>query len=363
MPGLILKNATIITMDPERRILDHTAIAIQGERIAALADPEELQAQYPDFRVIDADKKVVMPGLVDGHAHAGHAMIKTMGDGDGEEWYECVRKFYMEGATTSFWKADAQLAALDRLKNGITTGMVYFGGGDSISRVDDPVYALEHLRSVKEVGVREFLAVGTCRPPFPTEFTSWHSGKPEPKRVTFEQQLASVEEIIQAGHRKISDRLHVCITLPVYGRVAEDLARLDDLKKWAGQTRDLYKKHGLLFTQDGHRSGSIQFQHEHFNLSGPDALFSHSVNLTEEEIELCALTGTCIIHNPSAVASIHGWCPVPELIDKGVIVLLGSDWPPRTGAVTCSGTCSMPCITTARTLKMRTFCHPAKSWR
>ncbi len=325
MPGLILKNGTIITMDPERCVLEQSAIYIQNHFITEIGEADFLEKMHPEARVLDASKKAILPGLIDSHAHAGHAMIKTMGDGDSARWYECVKAFYMDGATAAFWKADAQLAALDRLKNGVTTGFTYFGGGDSISRVDDPMYALEHLKSVHEVGVREILAVGPCRPPYPTEFTDLQNGKPRKKAVSFEQQLAHAEEVIRSGHKKISDRLQVGITMPVYGRTESDLAIIPALKGWAEQVKDLYKKYQVLFTQDGHRSGSIKFQHEVLALSGPDAVFSHCVDLTEEELDLCQSLGIKIVHNPSAVSAIRGRCPVPELLDRGVTVMLGSD--------------------------------------
>ena len=35
--------------------------------------------------------------------------------------------------------------------------------------------------------------------------------------------------------------------------------------------------------------------------------------------------GPALLHNPSAIMSIRGRCPVPELIDAGVTVALGSD--------------------------------------
>jgi cytosine/adenosine deaminase-related metal-dependent hydrolase len=47
--------------------------------------------------------------------------------------------------------------------------------------------------------------------------------------------------------------------------------------------------------------------------------------LTEAEIEVCKKTDTKIVHNPSAIFSIRGRCPVPELIEAGVTVAIGSD--------------------------------------
>jgi len=69
----------------------------------------------------------------------------------------------------------------------------------------------------------------------------------------------------------------------------------------------------------------VKFAHEELGILGPDALLSHSTDLTGEEIEICRRTDTRIVHNPSAIASIQGRCPVTELIDAGVTVMLGSD--------------------------------------
>ena len=52
---------------------------------------------------------------------------------------------------------------------------------------------------------------------------------------------------------------------------------------------------------------------------------SHSIDLTDDDIAACVETGTAIIHNPSAIMSIIGRCPVPELIDAGVTVAIASD--------------------------------------
>ena len=81
----------------------------------------------------------------------------------------------------------------------------------------------------------------------------------------------------------------------------------------------------MFFIQDGHTRGTVKFAHEQLNLLGPDAIFSHATDLTEEEITLIASTGTRISHNPSAIFSIRGRNPTTELIDAGAVVMLGSD--------------------------------------
>ena len=81
---LLIDGGTIITMDPARRIIDDGAVAILGNRIVAIGTSAELQQRFRAREVIDAHRKIVMPGLIDGHGHAGHAMLKSL-DADGED--------------------------------------------------------------------------------------------------------------------------------------------------------------------------------------------------------------------------------------------------------------------------------------
>jgi cytosine/adenosine deaminase-related metal-dependent hydrolase len=60
-------------------------------------------------------------------------------------------------------------------------------------------------------------------------------------------------------------------------------------------------------------------------LLGPFALLSHSVDLTDEDISALKESGASVVHNPSAIMSVYGRCPAPELIGEGVTVCIGSD--------------------------------------
>ncbi len=145
--------------------------------------------------------------------------------------------------------------------------------------------------------------------------------------VSFEQQLETSETLIKRWHGKADGKLNICMMLPTHHPENNPLSEteLQDLIRRAQATRELSKKYNLLFTQDGHTRGTIKFANETLGILGPDALLSHSTELTEEEIEICRQTGTRIVHNPSAVTSMRGRCPVTEFIDAGVTVMLGSD--------------------------------------
>ena len=88
--------------------------------------------------------------------------------------------------------------------------------------------------------------------------------------------------------------------------------------------RSLSEDAGMLIVQDGHRAGTVDASHR-LGLLGPRTLLSHAVDLDESQIELLARTGTSVAHNPTAIYSQFGRCPVPELMTAGVTVGLGSD--------------------------------------
>jgi 5-methylthioadenosine/S-adenosylhomocysteine deaminase len=250
-----------------------------------------------------------------------------MGGGDAAAWSEACRIIYTVGSDEGFWHAEAALAALERLKCGTTTGVCLFGGGDSIMRVDDPRYAASHGRAIAEAGTRSVLAVGPSLPPAPRRYASWNGGKRQDHEVSWQQMAECCEEIIRKEHGRADGRINIGITLPVFQPQHEPAhqAHAQVFREQAMQYGELARRHGLGMTQDGHRSGTLQLAHEQLGLLGPNAYMSHSIDLTPGDIEACLATGTSIVHNPSAIMSIRGRCPVPELIDAGVNVALGSD--------------------------------------
>ena len=137
---------------------------------------------------------------------------------------------------------------------------------------------------------------------------------------------AACDEIIRAQHGTANGRVHVCIVLPVWQPQHDPEHREYEstFRAQAAEYADVARSRGLRITQDGHREGTLVLANE-LGLLGRDAFMSHSIDLTPEDIQACIATGASIVHNPSAIMSIRGRCPVPELIEAGVNVSLGSD--------------------------------------
>ncbi len=324
--SILIKNGMVITVDPDRRVIMDGAIAVEKDLILDIGETMALEKAYDADLVIDASKMAVMPGLMDGHGHAGHSLLRTLGMHN-ETWYNACNDIYAQGSTEEYWAADAALLNLERLKFGTTCGISFFGGGDSIMRVDDPKYAAKHCDMAEKVGVRTFLAVGLRREPYPSLYSEWIGDKRRDYTVTVEEQINVTQKIIHENHDRGNGRVKIAVMFPTPHPERAPIVgkELEDLKYRAKLTRDITKKYDLMLTMDGHNTSTIKFCHEELEMSGPECVYSHSTELLEEEIRLCAETGTNIAHNPSAVASMIGRCPVPELIDAGANVVMGSD--------------------------------------
>ncbi|UFN47658.1 amidohydrolase family protein [Roseomonas sp. OT10] len=321
MTDLIIEGGTVITMDGARRVIPDGAVAVTDGKIAAVGPRAEVAAAHPEAaQRIDARGKAVLPGLIDGHAHAGHGLVKTLANGNSAAWMEACRVIYTLASPPSFWAAEGALAALERLRFGVTTGVSLLGGGDSVMRSDDPAFAAAHCDAVRGVGTRSIVAIGPTRPPFPRPYIGV-DGVERP--VTFEQQMEVVEEVIRAQHGKGGIRI-ATLTATHREEHGDDPAMTAEVARQSLATKELADRYGCLFHQDGHRSGSVVTA-RNFGLLGPNTFFSHCTDLTEGDIDAFAETGTGVVHNPSAIASVRGYCPAITLLERGVNVMLGSD--------------------------------------
>ncbi|MGR3460711.1 MAG: amidohydrolase family protein [Roseovarius sp.] len=322
MTDLLIRHVTALTVDADRRVLEDAAIAITGDRIAAIGPDADLAGLAPSAaEVIDARGMVALPGLIDCHSHAGHGLVRALGAGDTQAWFGACEALYAGGTEVAFWAAEARLALLERMLAGVTTCVTLLGGGADIYRTDDPAYGDAHCAATYDSGLRTMLAVGPGRAPFPQ---TYRSPDGTVTKVTFERQMEVSADLIARHDDILGRRTGICLVMPVYGRADRGDGPGGDVRRMTDAVAALREKHGTLLTQDGHRDGTIAHARD-LGLLGPFALLSHSVDLTEDDIAALEETGAAIAHNPSAIMSILGRCPAPELIERGIRVALGSD--------------------------------------
>ena len=314
--SLSIENGTVITMDAEHRIFAGGYVLVEDGRIIAVG---EGASPATAAERIDASGMVVMPGLIDTHAHAGHTLTKGLGS-DSEAWMNIAGRIYAEAVDTEFWAAEAALSALERIKCGTTTAALLFGGGPDVMRTEAPEAASAHLAATADMGVREILALGPNRPTSDHVYRSYTRGGCVEIKVSPEAQLAVCAELIEAFATDGNER--IAVSLPVFtARELED----QSVYNLSEKSRNMAREKGVLLIQDGHREGSIAANSERLELFDDRSLLAHCIDLTEADIAVLKRTGAKIAHNPSALMSVYGRCPATELMENGVIVSLGTD--------------------------------------
>ena len=330
MADLLLTHGTVVTVDRERRILQDGAVAIAGQRIAAVGPTAELERAYPGAKRIDCRGKAVIPGLIDAHGHGGHSLLKTLGSDTPGLWMRIVTPTYFHYTTPEFWRADGLVSALERLRFGVTCGVSVMG---SQPRSDDPTFAVEHAAGYGAVGVREVVCTGPCHPPWPHPVSYWRDGKKLDRMVTFDEVMAGAEAAIEACHGAHEGRVRAFVTPftiltsidPSNPTPADQATTLTDHDRLqARRVRRLAEKHKTRIHSDAFGGMVRLAARDEAALLGPDVHLQHCRGITVDEVEILARTGTHVTHAPGwGDARAH--CPVPELMVAGANVAITTD--------------------------------------
>ena len=74
---LLIRDATVITMDAASPVIEHGAVYVDGSRIAAVGATDTVAAQAPpDVEVVDAAGRILLPGFVSAHNHLGYTVFR-----------------------------------------------------------------------------------------------------------------------------------------------------------------------------------------------------------------------------------------------------------------------------------------------
>ena len=85
MPEYLIINGLIITMDHNRSILTDGAIAIEENKIVSIGKSKDLVKEYKTHQIINANKGIIIPGLVNAHSHLFAMYSRGLGaDGQGK---------------------------------------------------------------------------------------------------------------------------------------------------------------------------------------------------------------------------------------------------------------------------------------
>jgi len=295
--NILIKNASILTLTDNDKILHNANIAIEGQYIKYVGEvPEDFKAD----RVIDANNKLVMPGLINSHTHIAMSLFRNYAD-DLPLWPWLTEKIWpLEEKLTAedvYW--GSMLSVVEMIKSGITCfADMYF-------------FMDETAKSVVESGMRASLSRGL-------------SGDGDTTK-----KFKEVREFYDNWHRKADGRINVLV-----GPHAPYTCPPDFLKKTIELAKDL--KTGIHIhlsetkkeIEDSYKNyGKSPIKHVYdLGLFEVPTLAAHCVHVSDEDIDILKENNVNVANNPGSNLKLgSGFAPIEKMIRKGVNVALGTD--------------------------------------
>jgi len=299
MADIIIKNAYVLTMDPEMGDLKNGAVVIEDGKITEIAEKTKENAET----VIDARHSVVMPGLVNTHTHAAMTLFRGYAD-------DLQLTDWLEG---HIWPAEAKLTAEDIYKGSLLACLEMIRSG--ITTFADMYFFMdETAKAVEASGLRASLCHGLIE--------LWNEEKGE-------NDLKEGKRFVRAWQGAADGRIKT-----MYGPHAPNTCSEEFLAKVREEAnRDgagihihvLETEAELLAMKERYGKCSVHLL-EDMGFLGPDVLAAHCVWLSDGDIEILAKRGVNVSHNAiSNMKLASGIAPVHKMLEEGVNVSLGTD--------------------------------------
>src|SRR5437588_11763822 len=301
---LIIRGGTVVTMDGSRRVIENGGIAIKDGRIVAVDTAALMDLNYQSRQVIEAQGKVVIPGLINGHTHVPMTLFRGIADDlDLQEWLtKYIFPAEAKNVTEDFVRVGTRLGLAEMIRSGTTTycDMYYFE--DAIA--DETFKA--GMRGVLGETVIDFAVADNKTNAEAMAYTEkfvnhWKGNALIVPAIAPHAPYTVSEDHLKAV-RAFSDRTGA----PIVTHISETRREVDDSIKAKGASPiDYLNRIGFLNNR---------------------VVAAHVVWPTEEELGLLKKLGVGIVHNPQSNMKLaSGVAPVPEMLKNDLPVGLGTD--------------------------------------
>ncbi len=304
--GAIWTARYVVTMDVSRRVIENGAVAVGEGRILAVGARNEIERRFQARNRVDAPNAVLMPGLVNTHAHAAMALFRGLADDlKLQDWLE-KHIFPAEAkyVNPDFVRWGTRLACLEMALAGTTTyaDMYYFE--DVVAEV------------TRQAGLRGVLGQTILR-------------FPSPDSKTPADALAYAERFLQKYR---NDSLIVPAPAP-HALYTNDDAVLKE-------SRALANRYGVPLLIHVSETEEERANAIHERGASPVVLLdrlgvfqgrtvaAHAVWVDDNDLRLMHERGVGVAHCPSSNMKLaSGVAPVVKMLSLGLVVGLGTDGP------------------------------------
>jgi cytosine/adenosine deaminase-related metal-dependent hydrolase len=312
---LVFSHATVVNADS---VQNDVALAVEGDKIAAIGKTDSILAAYPRAAVYDGRGKALLPGLINCHAHLGATIARGFNEDFGfpNSYRLAIRPESLLSAEEATLMA--VMGALESIRCGATTVVEYTGNiGSTAAALADTGLRFVFAESVRDVenGAGPVSAESLARSEAP---------KFSPKLR--DEGLKRAHDLFEAWHGAREGRIRVFPT----AALAEDSS-----PELLHAVRDFAEKHDLGYTihlaqtrweveymlrYHGVRPSAYLAKHDFL---GPRLFAAHCRYVDDSEIALLGAQAPSL--RIRLMAANRGSSPIPALRAAGCPIAQGTD--------------------------------------
>ncbi|MBS4535233.1 putative aminohydrolase SsnA [Clostridium sp. D2Q-14] len=309
---LIVGNGRLITRDSKNLYMEDGSVVIEGNKILEIGSTENIKKKYSTEEYIDANGKVIMPGMINTHNHIYSSFATGMPSKESKNFVEILENLW--------WKIDKKLTLedvkysalntyLECIKNGTTT---IFDHHASQGAVTDSLFTIAEV--AKKMNVRSNLCY---------EVTD-RDGK-----EIMEQAINENVNFIKHANSLNDDMLK-----GMFGLHASMTLSNDTMQKCAKAISDLeagfhvHVAEGIADVYDSlNKYGKrVVERFNDFGMLNEKTIAVHGIHTNKREMDILRDTNTMVVHNSeSNMGNAVGCAPVIEMLKNDILVGLGTD--------------------------------------
>ena len=295
---ILIKNALIL--NPNNFENKKQSLLIKDDLIAEIA--ETIDEGNVD-KIIDAEGKILLPGLINTHTHLSMTLFRGLADDLSLDSWLNDHIWPMEANLNGdYCYIGALLGAVELIKSGTTTfSDMYF-------------YMEDVARAVEDAGIRAVLSYGMI------DF-----GDSEKREAEIEENL----QLFKSCNGMADGRIKVFFGPHSPYTASEDLLiKVRELADEYNMGIHIHVSETEKEINDSlDEKGLRPFEYlEKIGFLGPDVVAAHCVWLSDEEIKIIKKHDVKVSHNPcSNMKLASGIAPVSKLIENDICVSIGTD--------------------------------------
>jgi 5-methylthioadenosine/S-adenosylhomocysteine deaminase len=297
---VVIKNGMILAMDEKLILHEKADLAISGPEIVDISSKTEYKAK----KTIDAQGKLVMPGLINTHTHAAMTMMRGLADDMPLDvwWQKFIFPIEKRLLNPEFIKVGVGLAAIEMIKSGTTSFSDMYFFEDAAAE------------ACKKIGIRAFLGEGVL------DF-------PSPDCPTADDTIKYIEKLYEKWgkdpiiHLEVAPHAPYSCSPPNLEKAKKLAEKLDlplhiHVAETASEVAEIRNKYGASPVEHLDKIGFLSER----------VKAVHCVHLNQDDIKILRKRNVKVSHcQESNMKLASGSAPIVELLNEGVTVGLGTD--------------------------------------